>query len=294
MKNRLIFRTEKDQSYFVVANEPFNDERLSWGARGILAYLLSKPDTWQSHQRDLVRQGPDGETRVKKYQQELAKFGYLRRLKKRDKKGKIRWVTELYESPELNSHFIQNLATSGKPPSGKPPSGKPSSGKPSSGKPSSGNPLSGKPPSLVNTEKESTEKENTEKENTDGTDENTRERQPTTKTAAAAAEITGILDFVSGQMPKPLQAQQALLADLQARGETAQSTKEAWEACQTNARKPSGAFVYWLKSGHLPQQTSSFQAKIGEPPPSFAPPPPPTVADKLADKLSKQTWRPGK
>jgi len=39
-----IIRVKKDKGYFVASNKPFNNKNLSWEARGILGYLLSKPD----------------------------------------------------------------------------------------------------------------------------------------------------------------------------------------------------------------------------------------------------------
>jgi hypothetical protein len=59
-------RVKKDARYFSASNEPFNDKRLSWEARGLMGYLLSKPDNWEL---------PD---------------------------GKFEWTTEVYESPSQN------------------------------------------------------------------------------------------------------------------------------------------------------------------------------------------------
>lgn len=39
-----IIRVQKTREYFSVPNATFNDENLSWEVRGLLAYLLGKPD----------------------------------------------------------------------------------------------------------------------------------------------------------------------------------------------------------------------------------------------------------
>jgi hypothetical protein len=100
-----IVRTVKEQKYFVASNALFNDKRLSWEARGIMGYLLSKPDGWQCHNYDLVNQGPAGEHTIKRIVKELREVGYVHRFKISKGRGKIEWITEVYESPELNPHF---------------------------------------------------------------------------------------------------------------------------------------------------------------------------------------------
>ena len=54
-----------------------NDTRLSWKARGILAYLLSKPDDWEVLTTDLlVNSDHDGVTAVRSAMKELVDCGY--------------------------------------------------------------------------------------------------------------------------------------------------------------------------------------------------------------------------
>ena len=55
----MIIRTRKEHGDFaVLPKQALNDDRLSWEARGVLAYLLEKPDGWQVYQSDLVKRGP--------------------------------------------------------------------------------------------------------------------------------------------------------------------------------------------------------------------------------------------
>jgi len=71
---------------------------LSFGARGVMGYLLSKPDGWEIRNNDLYRQSPDGRAKVQGYLRELKARGYLLRKRISDGRGKIQWVSELYES----------------------------------------------------------------------------------------------------------------------------------------------------------------------------------------------------
>lgn len=101
----MIIRTVKDKRYFTASNEAFNDPTLSWGARGIMGYLLSKGDGWTVRNYDLYRKSPDGKARVDGYIKELREAGYMRRFPVSTGKGTIDWITEVYESKRLNPDF---------------------------------------------------------------------------------------------------------------------------------------------------------------------------------------------
>ena len=53
-----------------------NDNRLSWKARGLLIYLLSKPDDWEVRVQQLIDSSPDGKAVVQAIFRELKKYGY--------------------------------------------------------------------------------------------------------------------------------------------------------------------------------------------------------------------------
>jgi DNA-binding HxlR family transcriptional regulator len=100
--NSGIIRTRRDRNnpYAMVNKAAFEDERLTWEARGILAYLLTKPDDWQVRTNDLLNRAPDCKlhklTRILK---ELETAGYLVRERKNVAGGKFEWVTTVYENP---------------------------------------------------------------------------------------------------------------------------------------------------------------------------------------------------
>ena len=49
-----------EHPYFACRRAPAQDEALSWEARGVLWYLLSKPDDWIILESDLMRGGDQG------------------------------------------------------------------------------------------------------------------------------------------------------------------------------------------------------------------------------------------
>lgn len=99
-----IVRVKKDANYFAASNEPFNDERLSWEARGLMGYLLSKPNDWKVNQKDIMNRGQAGERKVKRMLAELRKAGYMNRVRVTLEHNKFDWITEVYESPSQNPH----------------------------------------------------------------------------------------------------------------------------------------------------------------------------------------------
>lgn len=118
-----IIRVRKDARYFSASNEPFNDTRLSWEARGLMGYLLSKPDGWEVRMADLDKNGPAGSRKLKRMLAELRKCGYMNRIRIKLPDGTFTWTTEVFESPSQNPNpstsgafCTSALSTSAKPP----------------------------------------------------------------------------------------------------------------------------------------------------------------------------------
>jgi hypothetical protein len=99
-----IFRTTKDKNnpYVMINKIGMEDTRLSWKARGILAYLLSKPDNWKVNLEHLKKQAPDGKTSLRSGIDELKKYGYLIRVAIRKNKKIEKWQFWVNETPISN------------------------------------------------------------------------------------------------------------------------------------------------------------------------------------------------
>lgn len=87
----------------MVSNAALEDERLTWRARGVLAYLLSRPEDWTTSAERLAGlspKGTEGRDSMRTVLAELESAGYLRRQKTQDARG--RWSTNMvvYDFPQ--------------------------------------------------------------------------------------------------------------------------------------------------------------------------------------------------
>ena len=106
-----IIRIEKHTKNFVILNKVFlEDKRLSFKSKGILTYLLSKPDDWTVRVNELISASTDGESSVRSALKELEACGYYRKYRVRTEDGSkiARWESVIYESPvETDSEPVQ-------------------------------------------------------------------------------------------------------------------------------------------------------------------------------------------
>jgi hypothetical protein len=140
VSNETIIRTHKNKNnpYFMANKALFEDARLSWRARGIMAYLLSKPDDWEVRVRDLQARGDCGRDAIRSALCELEEYGYLHRRRRNRQRGQFDWIYEIYESPELNPHHKS-------PPPENPSMVSPSPEKPATAEPATAEPATANP-----------------------------------------------------------------------------------------------------------------------------------------------------
>jgi hypothetical protein len=113
---KMIIRNPNRERYVIISKVGLEDDRLSWKARGLLAYLLSKPDNWEVMQAHLVKQGPDGTASVRAGLNELKEAGYITSAKSKNDSGRFDgWDSFVYEEPVTEMRF-QHV---GKPTDGK-------------------------------------------------------------------------------------------------------------------------------------------------------------------------------
>lgn len=133
-----IIRQKRKKRFSIIDNRVIEDGRLSWGARGLLEYMLSKPDDWKFYMSELISHSDkDGRDKTYGYINELKKYGYVTRKQKRNSSGKF---------------GNQDLIVTDSPLTGFPDTVKPDTGKPDTVN-----------PQLLNTEY----KPNTDLNNTD-------------------------------------------------------------------------------------------------------------------------------
>lgn len=86
-----ITRLVKNQNhpYTMVSKTLAEDERLSWKAKGIMLYLLGKPNDWQFYVTEIQNHATDGRDGTASGVQELEEYGYITRRTVRDDGGKF-------------------------------------------------------------------------------------------------------------------------------------------------------------------------------------------------------------
>lgn len=115
-----IVRVEKNKNYSVVNNTGLRDERLSWKAKGILAYILTLPDDWVFYREELATHAKDGLDSLRSGMKELKEYGYLQRLPIRNNNNKIvSWETVIHEVPQVEP--LADFPPVEEPPVGNPP-----------------------------------------------------------------------------------------------------------------------------------------------------------------------------
>ena len=91
----------KYNPYVMVDKGWVNDSRLSYKAKGVMLYLLSKPDDWQVYESDIVNHATDGRDSVRTAVIELIRSGYVSRTRLRDNNG--RWGAVEYVISEFST-----------------------------------------------------------------------------------------------------------------------------------------------------------------------------------------------
>lgn len=135
---KTVVRVSKKENPYVTLDKFFlHDERLSWKAKGLLSYLLSKPDNWKIYVSDLVKRATDGRDSVYAGLKELEQAGYLKRIRKHNELG---WFDGyeyvIYERPQEETL----LADYNRPDPEKPETVQPNPENPDTGEPLPGNP----------------------------------------------------------------------------------------------------------------------------------------------------------
>lgn len=108
--DKTIFRVQHQENYFAVSRKTAQDSHLSFEARGVLFYLLSKCDTWELRVEDLKREGSIGRDKVYRILRELTAARYLRREKTQNlETGQWVWGDYLvYETPYPENPYPEN------------------------------------------------------------------------------------------------------------------------------------------------------------------------------------------
>jgi hypothetical protein len=123
-----IIRVTKQKNFSIISNVALNDENLSLKAKGLWAYLLSKPDDWQIRVSHLVKTCKDGRDSIYSTLRELKECGYVEMIEHKDEQGKF--TSYEYLVNEEPKALINHADLAEKPNTEKPNTEKPNTEKP--------------------------------------------------------------------------------------------------------------------------------------------------------------------
>jgi DNA-binding MarR family transcriptional regulator len=94
----MIVKAKHKSEYFQMNNEPVQDPSLSWAAKGLLAYLLSLPEKWEPHLRELFTRSAGGRRATEAAMKELIAAGYVKKEQGENKRRDTKYT--VYEAPQ--------------------------------------------------------------------------------------------------------------------------------------------------------------------------------------------------
>lgn len=115
-----IIRQKRKANYTVIPNEMLNNPELSFKAKAILCYLLSKPDKWSVYLSQLAKASTDGYESVVSGMNELIANRYVFR-KPCSGTNPGGWEYFVYDEPQSDEEFplvdspTREITDSGKP-----------------------------------------------------------------------------------------------------------------------------------------------------------------------------------
>lgn len=90
----------RDNPYGMLRRATFDGSQLTFEERGVLAYILMKPDNWKANIKDLMREGGIGRNKTYDIINGLIAKGYAERTENRDSKGHFQGsLIKFHEEP---------------------------------------------------------------------------------------------------------------------------------------------------------------------------------------------------
>ena len=108
-EEKTIFKVYLKKKPFVqIDKKTVEDKNLSWKARGLLIFLLSRPDNWKIYLKQLEKESKkDGRDSLRSGLKELEERGYLVKEQLKDKKGRFQGYRYLvFETLELGKAIL--------------------------------------------------------------------------------------------------------------------------------------------------------------------------------------------
>lgn len=95
-----IIKVHKQKNFSIISNIPLNDKSISFKAKGIWAYLMSKPEDWEVRISNLINTSTEGRDAIYSGIKELVNAGYMNKIQHRDESGKMTGIEyQVFEDP---------------------------------------------------------------------------------------------------------------------------------------------------------------------------------------------------
>lgn len=115
-----LIRIHKTDNYTVMCNNHLREKQMSLKAMGLMSLMLSLPDNWEYSISGLTKLARDGKDSVMNALTELEHFGYLKRTRRYDERGRFAgYDYDIFEQPQAVTPYSGNPNTD-KPYSEKP------------------------------------------------------------------------------------------------------------------------------------------------------------------------------
>jgi len=99
----MIIKNKCTTKFTVIPNHVIEDKALDWKDLGLLAYLLSKPGTWNVRREQLINAKKTGDSGMRAILSTLQKAGYVGFDRKKDGTTEW-WVTDTAKKPNVQNH----------------------------------------------------------------------------------------------------------------------------------------------------------------------------------------------
>ena len=100
----MIFKkAHRDTPFIQIDKAVYEDDRVSYKAKGILTYLVGKPEDWTIYETEIAEHTPEGIKSIRSGIKELIKCGYIIKTEIRNEKGQFignEWL--VYDIPTAN------------------------------------------------------------------------------------------------------------------------------------------------------------------------------------------------
>jgi hypothetical protein len=100
-KSLVIVRTHRNLHYTTLKLVAVEDSRLSYKAKGLHTYLISRPPEWKIYYHDLLSRAKDGRDSITSGIKELKKYGYLNIERIREGGKIVGTIWHVFEEPQI-------------------------------------------------------------------------------------------------------------------------------------------------------------------------------------------------